>query len=159
VDVRGPAQSPLPMVSGAMPTASPDLAAAAVAQHRTLILGENAAGTKFSINHKRFSMDASVFSTPARVGTVEEWTIYNTTGKVHPFHVHTDAFQVMSVNGVAKPYTGRQDVIPVPNMAGGVPGRVVIRVPFDDYTGKVMFHCHIADHEDNGMMSYINVVP
>jgi FtsP/CotA-like multicopper oxidase with cupredoxin domain len=158
VDVAGRPQAPLPPVSGAMPTAAPDLAAAAVAQRRTLTLGEDRTGTVFSINRKQFSTDASVFATPARVGTVEEWTIYNTTGKVHPFHVHTDAFQVMSVDGVAKPYTGRQDIIPVPNEVGGVPGRVVIRIPFDDYTGQVMFHCHIAAHEDNGMMSYINVV-
>lgn len=158
VGVQGKAQTPLPAVSGAMPTASADLAAATVAHHRTLTLGEDRTGTRFSINGKRFSMDASLFSTPARVGTVEEWTIYNATGKVHPFHVHTDAFQVMSVNGVAKPYTGRQDIIPVPNAVGRVPGRVVIRIPFDDYTGQVMFHCHIAAHEDNGMMSYINVV-
>lgn len=158
VSVNGPAQIPLPPLTGAMPTASPDLAAAAVAQHRTVVLAENKAGTRFSINHQRFAMNSSVFSTPARVGTVEEWTIYNTTGKIHPFHVHTDAFQVMSVNGVAKPYTGRQDIIPVPNEVDGVPGKVVIRIPFDDYTGQVMFHCHIATHEDNGMMSFINVV-
>ena len=158
VDVHGKAQAPLPAVTGAMPSASPDLAAATVAHRRTLTLGEDRTGTRFSINGRRFSMDASLFSTPARVGTVEEWTIYNTTGKVHPFHVHTDAFQVMSVNGVAKPYTGRQDIIPVPNAVGRVPGQVVIRIPFDDFTGQVMFHCHIAAHEDNGMMSYINVV-
>jgi FtsP/CotA-like multicopper oxidase with cupredoxin domain len=39
-----------------------------------------------------------------------------------------------------------------------VPGKVVIRIPFFDFTGPIMFHCHIAAHEDNGMMSYINVV-
>lgn len=41
----------------------------------------------------------------------------------------------------------------------GVPGKVAIRIPFADFAGKWMFHCHIAAHEDNGMMSYINVVP
>lgn len=158
VDVSGPPQDSLPPVSGAMQDAPPDLAAAAIAEHRTVTLGEDPTGTRFSINRQRFSMDSSVFSTPAHTGTVEEWTIYNTTGKIHPFHVHTDAFQVMSVNGVDKPYTGRQDIVAVPNAAGGVPGRVVIRIPFDDFTGQVMFHCHIAAHEDNGMMSFINVV-
>jgi FtsP/CotA-like multicopper oxidase with cupredoxin domain len=33
----------------------------------------------------------------------------------------------------------------------------VLRVRFSDYTGRWMFHCHIAAHEDNGMMSFINV--
>jgi FtsP/CotA-like multicopper oxidase with cupredoxin domain len=148
-----------PMPTGAMPTAAPNLAGAAIAQHRTLTLSEDDSGTSFYIDGKQFSMDESVFSTPAKLGTVEEWTIYNTAGEIHPFHVHTDAFQVMSVNGVAKPFTGRQDIIPIPNEVNGVPGKVVIRIPFDDFTGQVMFHCHIAAHEDNGMMSYIDVVP
>ena len=31
-------------------------------------------------------------------------------------------------------------------------------LPFTDFTGPYMFHCHIGAHEDNGMMSFINVV-
>ena len=38
------------------------------------------------------------------------------------------------------------------------PNTVVIRIHFTDFTGKVMFHCHIAAHEDAGMMSFVNVV-
>jgi hypothetical protein len=41
---------------------------------------------------------------------------------------------------------------------GGVPGKVVIRIHFTDFTGKIMFHCHIAAHEVAGMTSFINVV-
>jgi FtsP/CotA-like multicopper oxidase with cupredoxin domain len=158
LDVDGKAHTPLPAPTGAVPTASANLANATVAQHRTITLSEDSTGTQFYINGKQFSMDSSVFSTPAKLGTVEEWTIYNTAGEIHPFHVHTDAFQVMSVNGVAEQFTGRQDIIPIPNEVGGVPGKVVIRIPFTDFTGPVMFHCHIAAHEDNGMMSFINVV-
>lgn len=159
IDVAGRGQAPLPAVSGAMPTAPATLAGSAVAQHRTLTLSEDSTGTAFAINGKQFTMDSSVFATPARLGTVEEWTIYNTSGEVHPFHLHTNGFQVMSVNGRAQPYTGRQDIVPVPNEVNGVPGVVVIRIPFADYAGKWMFHCHIAAHEDNGMMSFIDVVP
>jgi FtsP/CotA-like multicopper oxidase with cupredoxin domain len=103
-------------------------------------------------------MGVSAFATPAHLGTVEEWTIVNTTGEIHPFHLHTTGFQVISVNGVPKTFTGRQDIIPIPNEVNGVPGKVVIRIPFTDYAGQWMFHCHIAAHEDNGMMGYINVV-
>jgi suppressor of ftsI len=46
----------------------------------------------------------------------------------------------------------------VPYKKNGVPGQVVIRIDFTDFTGRVMFHCHIAAHEDAGMMSFINVV-
>jgi len=37
-------------------------------------------------------------------------------------------------------------------------GEVVIRMPFDDYAGKFVFHCHILGHEDAGMMAVIEVV-
>ncbi|MEY9966971.1 suppressor of ftsI [Streptacidiphilus sp. MAP12-16] len=157
--VTGRPEHPLPAVAGAIPTAPADLSRAPVAQHRTVNLSENDAGTSFYINGRQFSMDSSVFATPARLGTVEQWTIVNHSGEDHPFHLHTNAFQVMSVNGATLPYTHRQDTVPVPHAVNGVPGQVVLRVAFTDYTGHWMFHCHIGAHEDNGMMSYINVVP
>ncbi|MFF4209112.1 multicopper oxidase family protein [Streptomyces sp. NPDC001796] len=157
VDVAGSAQAQLPPVSGALPSSLPDLSNATVAQNRSVTLsGDDSAG--FFINGRQFRMDSSVFSTPAKLNTVEEWTITNEAGEDHPFHIHTNSFQVISINGVPQPYAGRQDTVPVPHEANGVPGKVVIRVPFSDFTGKVMFHCHIAAHEDNGMMSYIDVV-
>jgi FtsP/CotA-like multicopper oxidase with cupredoxin domain len=110
------------------------------------------------INGKQFNPTASIFSTPAVLGTTEQWAIYNEAGETHPFHLHTDHFQVMSINGVQQPYTGEQDIVSVPYKSKGVPGLVVIRIHFTDFTGKVMFHCHIAAHEDAGMMSYVNVV-
>lgn len=157
--VHGATATRLPGVSGAIPTAEPDLAHAAIAQKRRMVLSESADGNSFYINGKQFMMnDGSVFTTPARLGTVEEWTIVNTSGEVHPFHLHTSDFQVMSVNGVPQPYTNRQDTVPVPYEQNGKPGVVVIRVAFADFTGRYMFHCHIAAHEDHGMMSYIDVV-
>jgi FtsP/CotA-like multicopper oxidase with cupredoxin domain len=158
VQIAGPEAPHLPTVTGAIPTAAPSLAGAPVAQHRTVVLTENSAGTVFFINGKQFSMAHSVFDTPAKVNTVEEWTVINKTGEIHPLHIHTNAFQVMSINGVPQPYTHVQDIIPVPNQQNGVAGQVVLRIAFSDYTGHWMFHCHIAAHEDNGMMSFVNVV-
>jgi suppressor of ftsI len=85
--------------------------------------------------------------------TTEEWTLKNATTEEHPFHVHVNDFQVMSVNG--KPYDahGMQDIVVIP-----VGGSVVIRMPFLDYTGKYVFHCHILGHEDAGMMAVVDVV-
>ena len=100
----------------------------------------------------------SIFATPAVLGTTEQWTILNETGEIHPFHIHTDHFQVMSINGVPQPYVGQQDIIAVPYEQHGKPGEAVIRIRFSDFTGKVMFHCHIAAHEDAGMMSFINII-
>jgi FtsP/CotA-like multicopper oxidase with cupredoxin domain len=156
--VAGTPTRRLPDVPGSIPTAPADLSTAPIAQQRSVELSENADGTQFYINGKQFSSDASVFATPAKLNTVEQWTITNTSGEDHPFHLHTTAFQVLSVNGDPKRYTHRQDIVVVPHAVNGVPGRVVIRINFADYTGPWMFHCHIAAHEDNGMMSFINVV-
>ncbi|MDH6142412.1 suppressor of ftsI [Kitasatospora sp. GP30] len=146
-------------VSGSIPTAPADLSAVPVAQHRTVDFTQSSDNMSYYINGKQFAMDSPAFDTPAKVGTVEEWTIVNHTGVDHPFHLHTNAFQVVSVNGVPQPYTARDDTVPVPHEVNGVPGQIVIRVDFADFPGKWMFHCHIAAHEDFGMMSYINVVP
>jgi FtsP/CotA-like multicopper oxidase with cupredoxin domain len=158
VRVAGRPERPLAMPVGALPTATASLATAPIAAQRVVKLNENAAGTEMYINGKQFNPDASVFSTPAVLGTTEQWTILNDTGEIHPFHTHTEHFQVMSVNGVPQPYTGEQDIVSVPHGQHGKPGEVVIRIRFTDFTGKVMFHCHIAAHEDAGMMSYVNVI-
>lgn len=89
---------------------------------------------------------------------VEQWTIINASRETHPFHIHTDAFQVMSINGVKQPYTGDSGHRARTVRAGGQPGLVVIRLRPEDFTGRIMFQCHIAAHEDNGMMSFLNVV-
>jgi suppressor of ftsI len=60
-----------------------------------------------------------------------------------------------SINGIPQPFTGWQDSVPVPH---GRNPRVVLRIKSTDFTGKWMFHCHIAAHEDNGMMSFVNVI-
>jgi FtsP/CotA-like multicopper oxidase with cupredoxin domain len=159
LNVTGHTTLKLPTVTGRIPTAAPDLAHAKIAQHGKLVLSESADGNSFYIDGQQFMMgDGSVFATPAKLGTVEEWTIYNTAGEIHPFHLHISDFQVMSINGVPQPYTHRQDTIPVPCEQNGKPGEVVIRIAFNDFPGRCMFHCHIAAHEDNGMMGYINVV-
>jgi suppressor of ftsI len=158
VRVAGQPEHALPMPVGALPTAPASLASAHIARYRVIKLSENAAGTVMYINGKQFNPAQSIFAAPAVLGTTEQWTIVNETGEIHPFHIHTDHFQVMSINGIPQPYTGEQDIIPVPYEEHGIPGVVVIRIRFTDFTGKVMFHCHIAAHEDAGMMSFINVI-
>jgi suppressor of ftsI len=160
VAVGGRPARPAPPVTGALPTAPADLAGAPVATRRTVELTEDEPNGRFFIDGRQFTMDAgSIFDTPAHLGTVEEWTLVNRSGEDHPFHLHATAFQVVSVGGVPSPYTHDQDVMAVPHQVGDVPGEVVIRIAFRDHPGRYMFHCHIAAHEDNGMMSYIDVVP
>lgn len=158
IRIAGNQLRPLPELTGGIPTAPADLATAPVARRRTVDLSESADGNTFYINGQQFAGGTSVFATPAKLGTVEEWSLVNHSGEDHPFHLHTTAFQVLAVNGTPQPYTHRQDTVPVPHAVDGAPGTVVIRVAFTDYPGKWMFHCHIAAHEDHGMMSYLDVV-
>ncbi|MGH8909858.1 MAG: multicopper oxidase family protein [Egibacteraceae bacterium] len=96
------------------------------------------------------------------LNTVEEWTLENATSDDHPFHIHVNDFQVMSVNGQPYDASGLQDVVNIPkryrNESGEVVnGQVVIRTEFTDFTGWFVYHCHILNHEDAGMMATIQV--
>jgi FtsP/CotA-like multicopper oxidase with cupredoxin domain len=86
---------------------------------------------------------------------VEDWEIANTGMMMsmdHPFHLHTNSFQVVSRNGKLEPYRAWKDTVLVP--AGEV---VRIRIPFKNFPGKTVYHCHIADHGDRGMMGVIEM--
>ena len=90
--------------------------------------------------------------TSVELGTVEELCIINNAGMDHPFHLHTNAFQVIRRNGEPVPLTVWQDVVNVKAYE-----TVDILVSFNDYAGKTVYHCHILDHEDQGMMGIIEM--
>jgi suppressor of ftsI len=123
-----------------------------VAERRRFVFSESADGNSFFINGKPFDMDR-VDARP-KLGTIEEWTLVNTSSEQHPFHIHINDFKVLSVNGVPYNARGEQDTVVIPPA-----GEVVVRIPFLDFTGKFVFHCHILAHEDNGMMAIVEVVP
>ena len=106
----------------------------------------------FFINHATFDHDRVDVKVP--LGSIEEWTIRNASEELHVFHIHQVAFQVLSINGKATPFDGLEDTVNVP-----VHGEVKIRLAFTDPTiiGRFMFHCHILEHEDKGMMAQIEV--
>ncbi|WP_263970670.1 multicopper oxidase family protein [Leptolyngbya sp. KIOST-1] len=107
-------------------------------------------GMVFLINGKAFEHDR--IDTQVRLNTVEDWEIINTGTMAHPFHVHINKFQVLSRNGQPAPYAAWKDVVSVS------PGESVrIRIPFRDYTGKTVYHCHVLDHEDRGMMGVLDI--
>lgn len=151
-----PGMAASPQIAGPLPGSEPDLSGEPVARSRNLVLNDDG-GNNFYINGKLYDMKPT-FTEPAVLGTVEEWTITNTSGQNHPFHLHTAPFQVLSVNGAAPPAPDYVDGVTVPAKANGQEGKVVIRMRFTDFTGQWMFHCHIAGHEDNGMMGSVPVV-
>jgi FtsP/CotA-like multicopper oxidase with cupredoxin domain len=124
-------------------------------------LEESDDGKRFFINRKAFDPhDAPMFV--AKSGTVEEWVLENETQEVHTFHTHQVHFIVESIGDqVVRPEQRHWlDTFDVPYKRGNVPGRVKILVDFRDpvVRGTFVFHCHILDHEDNGMMAKIRVV-
>jgi FtsP/CotA-like multicopper oxidase with cupredoxin domain len=88
-----------------------------------------------------------------KLGTVEDWVITNNAGMDHPFHIHTNHFQVVSRNGQPEPLLAWKDVVNIPAYE-----TVTIRIPFRDFAGKTVYHCHILDHEDQGMMGIVEII-
>jgi FtsP/CotA-like multicopper oxidase with cupredoxin domain len=110
-------------------------------------------GLDFMVNNMAY--DELAVPIVVQVGTAEEWNLqvpdaHHGGTEGHPFHIHVNSFEVISINGVAQPPGTLMDTIWVP--AGG---EVVIRQRFQQWTGKTVFHCHILPHEDTGMMQNV----
>ncbi len=90
----------------------------------------------------------------ARLGDLELWRIRNVGTMDHPFHLHTWYFQIHRHNGRPPPFRAWRDTVHLR------PGDVVeLLVPMRDHAGRALFHCHIAEHGDRGMMGTIEVSP
>lgn len=98
------------------------------------------------------TMDMTRVDVSTTVGATEIWEIENIVGMDHPFHLHGFHFQVLERDGVPEPYRSWKDMLNIPKHSSA---RIIVR--YDDYPGKWMFHCHILDHEDHGMMGVLEV--
>lgn len=145
-DVGEPASYHLPVRLAAIAALSPEDATG----RRRIVLSEDMAAMRFFIDGKAFNHERTDFA--PRLGTVEHWEIVNEAEMDHPMHLHVHPFQVLSRDGVPERVRAWKDVVNVP--AGG---RVELLVPFDDHAGRTVFHCHIVEHEDLGMMSVVEV--
>jgi FtsP/CotA-like multicopper oxidase with cupredoxin domain len=106
----------------------------------------------------------------ARLNSVEEWRFVNHNNDEHPIHVHVNDFQVMEY---FDPTTGLRigpDKFAIDNANAPAPtmqidesvvqpGILAIRTRFEEFTGLYVMHCHRLNHEDNGLMGLINVIP
>jgi bilirubin oxidase len=108
----------------------------------------------FLVNGKQFDM-ARVDLT-SRAGDVELWEIANESDMDHPFHIHGTQFQVIEseVNGrVTKAlYRAWRDIV---NLKSGETVRIKL---VQRHKGLRMYHCHILEHENAGMMGQVKVV-
>jgi FtsP/CotA-like multicopper oxidase with cupredoxin domain len=137
---------------------------------RKLYFSEAALGTNPPVNFfitvdgqqpKLFTMNEAP-AIVTKVGAVEDWTIENHTSEEHAFHMHQIHFLVMAINGVPVPNPTLQDTFNVPFWSGKGPyPSITVRMDFRDpnIAGTFVYHCHVLDHEDAGMMAKIRVDP
>ena len=109
-----------------------------------------------SDHEQSFSFDGAAFNPKVvnqevKLGDVEDWVIKNTSTMHHPFHIHAWDFQVVD-RGDGRSESGWRDTINVPAHTS-----VRIRINFADFGGTTVYHCHILDHEDAGMMGIVRV--
>ena len=120
-----------------------------------------------------------------KLNTCEEWIIYNYTNVAHPFHIHVNPFQVVEVFDPMKPQEEKKTTYSVddgiwwdtfsippstfrikPGATESTPytvemeevGYIKVRMRFSNYHGKTVFHCHLLNHEDQGMMQIVEIV-
>jgi suppressor of ftsI len=144
-----------------LPTSFPpltDLSKGPIDAQRTIVFADTANPNQFTVNGKPFNKNC--IDTVVNLGTIEEWVIQNTAQEAHVFHIHQLDFQVVEVDGQAVPFTGYQDVVTLPPASGpNTPSVVKVIIPFTNpvIAGKFVYHCHIIQHEDQGMMASIFV--
>jgi FtsP/CotA-like multicopper oxidase with cupredoxin domain len=151
------------------------LSSTAISRARTLYFSEDNATSQFFITVLGQSPTLFDNNNPPSItttqGSVEQWTIENRSGENHEFHMHQLHFLVQSQNNFeangspqAPDITGQfADMIEVPfwdgNPATPFPS-VTLLMDFRGMdVGDFVYHCHILEHEDGGMMAIIRVLP
>ncbi len=114
-------------------------------------------GNRLAINGKK--MDMNRIDEKIALGSTEIWEIENRSATMmqlpHSMHLHDVQFNILDRNGQppVEVEAGRKDTVLLwPN------DRVRIISRFVDYTGIYMYHCHMLEHEDDGMMGQFEVV-
>ena len=156
INLAGPAtaSTPLPtklrdIVDLVGPTATKQLEFS-----ETMGMGNGMMNMGFLIDGKSFDMNR--VDQRSKLGDVELWEIKNTSGMDHPFHIHGGQFQIVEreLGGTKTPpaFIGWKDTV---NIADKEIVRVKMRQAF---AGLRMYHCHILEHEDAGMMGTLQVL-
>jgi FtsP/CotA-like multicopper oxidase with cupredoxin domain len=154
-----PAQSltpsqPLPTRLADLPAVSPE--GVTKTRRFEMQMSGMAMFARFQINGKEMKMER--IDEVIQMGVPEIWEVSNSSPMAHPFHVHNTQFRILDRNGAAPPAgeRGLKDTVLVNSQE-----RVRLAVRFDYYSDPeqpYMYHCHILEHEDAGMMGQFTVV-
>ncbi|SFN24343.1 Multicopper oxidase with three cupredoxin domains (includes cell division protein FtsP and spore coat protein CotA) [Nitrosospira briensis] len=152
-------------------------------QEMTFNIDVNQSPTQFQVNGKPY--DPGRIDRVLKLGGVDEWTLKSDFVS-HPFHIHINPFQIVKIldpngkdvsaadavdsmdttDGIPDPQYRAlkgvwKDTIWVKNLVppGSPPGQytVVVRTRYQRYIGDFVLHCHILDHEDQGMMQNVRI--
>lgn len=139
-----------PPLPAALPAEAPPAGPVAVQRQIAFEMGMGMGGMSFTIDGRRF--DPLRDDQTVTFGDIEEWTVTNTSPLAHPFHLHVWPFTVLAMSDASPPAGVPQDVVLIPAR-----GWARLRIPFTTHVGRSVYHCHILDHEDAGMMATVNV--
>jgi FtsP/CotA-like multicopper oxidase with cupredoxin domain len=111
----------------------------------------------------QFDPKSGIPNIVAKQGTVEDWIIENRSNELHAFHIHQLHFMSIDYRGkpVNEPFL--RDTVNVPYYDGKALEYPSVRLRMDfrdpNTVGDFLFHCHLLEHEDGGMMGLIRVEP
>jgi len=110
------------------------------------------------INGHDFDVDP--YTIMSDLDTYEVWEIVNQSGMDHNFHQHVNSSQILSIKGGDPGYASLYPSIPAWKDTVLIPkmGSSTMLMPVMDYDGMTMFHCHIVEHEDIGMMGMWHIM-
>jgi FtsP/CotA-like multicopper oxidase with cupredoxin domain len=112
---------------------------------------------------KPFDMNSEVPDIVVKQGDVEDWIIENRTAELHDFHIHQLHFELVDWSGLPVNEPFLRDTVNVPYFNGRMLQYPSVRLRMDfrdpNIVGTFVYHCHLLEHEDGGMMGRIQVVP
>jgi FtsP/CotA-like multicopper oxidase with cupredoxin domain len=112
---------------------------------------------------KMFDMSSGVPDIVAQQGTVEDWIVENRSNELHAFHIHQLHFLLLDYNGMPINENFLRDTVNVPYYNGRSLSYPSVRLRMDfrdpNTVGTFVYHCHLLEHEDKGMMGAIRVDP
>jgi FtsP/CotA-like multicopper oxidase with cupredoxin domain len=112
---------------------------------------------------RAFDMNFTHPDVTVQQGTVEDWVIENRAEEAHAFHIHQIHFQVLERDEITVNEPLLRDTVDLPYWRGKSSRypSVKLRMDFRDpnIIGTFLYHCHILEHEDGGMMGSIRVEP
>ena len=112
---------------------------------------------------KMFDPHANVADIVTHQGDVEDWIIENRTTELHAFHIHQIHFLLVDWSGVPVNEPFLRDTVNVPYYADRMLGYPSVRLRMDfrdpNSVGTFVYHCHLLEHEDGGMMGLVTVEP